>query len=139
MTNHLINKNVDIYKYPSEFEHSLGSITLGDLHGNPIKLIHFLFRQQIIRFKGEVKDIEEAYQQFVSLYEQYGEILQEYLENRTLLQLTQVKIDNTKERLANLDKQLIEANKETQQYQTLVQLRQQTLEKLHTAEEEQKN
>ncbi|HHF7375985.1 Dot/Icm T4SS effector Wip [Legionella bozemanae] len=138
MTNHLINKNVDIYKYPSEFEHSLGSITLGDLHGNPIKLIHFLFRQQIMRFKDEVKDIEEAYQQFVSLYEQYGEILQEYLENRTLLQLTQVKIDNTKERLANLDKQLIEGNKETQQYQTLVQLRQQTLEKLHTAEEEQK-
>ncbi|KTD70868.1 Dot/Icm T4SS effector Wip [Legionella tucsonensis] len=138
MTNHLINKNVDIYKYPSEFEHNLGSITLGDLHGNPIKLIHFLFRHQIIQFKDEVKNTEEAYQQFVTLYEQYGEILQEYLENRVLLQFTQVKIDNAKERIANLDKQLIETNKETQQYQTLAQLRQQTLEKLHAAEEEQR-
>ncbi|WP_338092349.1 Dot/Icm T4SS effector Wip [Legionella parisiensis] len=113
-------------------------MTLGDLHGNPIKLIHFLLRHQIIRLKDEVKHVEEAYQQFVSLYEQYGEILQEYLENRTLLQFTQVRIDNSKERIANLDKQLIETNKKTQQYQTLTQLRQQTLEKLHTAEEEQK-
>ncbi|MCE0721664.1 MULTISPECIES: Dot/Icm T4SS effector Wip [Legionella] len=137
MTNHLINKNVDIYKYPSEFEHNLGSITLGDLHGNPIKLIHFLLRHQIIQFKDEVNDVEKAYQQFVTLYEQYGEILQEYLENRTLLQFTQIKIENAKERIANLDKQLIET-KETQQYQTLSQLRQQTLEKLHAAEDEQK-
>ncbi|CAM2875953.1 Dot/Icm T4SS effector Wip [Legionella anisa] len=138
MTNHLISKNVDIYKYPSEFEHNLGSITLGDLHGNPIKLIHFLFRHQIIQFKDEVTHVEETYQQFVTLYEQYGEILQEYLENHTLLQFTQIKIDNAKERIANLDKQLLEANKETQQYQTLLQLRQQTLEKLQAVEEEQR-
>ncbi|CAM2886692.1 Dot/Icm secretion system substrate [Legionella steigerwaltii] len=136
MANRLINKNVNIYKYPHELENNLGSITLGDLHGNPIKLIHFLFRYQIIQFNNEVKNVEEAYQQFVTLYEQYGEILQEYLENRLLLQFTQIKIDNAKERIANLDKQLLTA--ETLTVQTLSQLREQTRIKLKTAEEEQK-
>lgn len=137
MTNHLINKNVDIYKYPNELEHNLGSITVGDLHGNPIKLIHFLFRQQIIQFKDTVENNEKTYEQLVTLYEHYGEILEAYLENRTLLQLTQVKIDNAKERIANQDRQLsLEANSDTQQYQAIIQLRQQTLEKLQTAEEE---
>ncbi|WP_454784498.1 Dot/Icm T4SS effector Wip [Legionella sp. WA2024007413] len=134
MTNHLINKNIDIYKFPNELQYNLGSITLGDLHGNPINLIHFLFRHQIIRFKDSVKNAETAYQQFVTLYEEYGGILEEYLEARTLLQLTQIKIDNAKERIAHLDKLLsVEGNNETQQYQAL---RQQTLEKLQTAEKE---
>ncbi|MCW8387721.1 type IV secretion protein Dot [Fluoribacter dumoffii] len=136
MTNRLINKNVDIYKFPQVFEKNLGSITLGDLHGNPIKLIHFLFRQQIIQFKEEVKHAEETYQHFVTLYEQYGDILQEYLENRTLLQFAHVKRDNAQERIANLEKQLREVNSDSQLSQALSLLHQQALLKLETAENE---
>ncbi|MCW8409402.1 type IV secretion protein Dot [Legionella sp. PATHC035] len=139
MTYRLINKNVDIYKFPDELESNLGSITLGDLHGNPIKLIHFLFRHQIIQFHPKIKHVAEAYQQFVTLYEQYGALLQEYLENRTLLHYTQIKIDNAKERIANLDKQIIVvATAETQTTNTLSQLREQALIKLPAAEEEQR-
>lgn len=139
MTYRLINKNVDIYKFPDELESNLGSLTLGDLHGNPIKLIHFLFRHQIIQFNPKIKNVEEAYQQFVTLYELYGALLQEYLENRTLLQCTQIKIDNAKERIAHLEKQIISAaTAETQTPNSLSQLREQALIKLQAAEEEQR-
>ncbi|WP_392538158.1 Dot/Icm T4SS effector Wip [Legionella sp. 227] len=134
MTYRLINKHVDIYKFPDELESNLGSITLGDLHGNPIKLIHFLFRHQIIQFNHKIKNVEAAYQQFVTLYEQYGALLEEYLENRTLLQFTQIKIDNAQERIANLEKQIITAT--TAKTQTLNTLSQ-ALIKLQAAEEEQ--
>ncbi|STY31050.1 Dot/Icm secretion system substrate [Legionella wadsworthii] len=139
MTHRLVNKNIDIYKYPNELEDNLGSITLGDLHGNPIKLIHFLIRHQIVRFKNEVTNREDAYQHFVNIYGQYGEMIQDYLENRTLLQFSQIKIDNAKERITNLEKQLsLITNSELEQYKNLMQWQQQTLEKLKTAEEEQK-
>lgn len=107
MTKRLINKNIDIYSYPNELENNLGSISLGDLHGNSIKLIHFLFRHKIIKFKQEVKNIEEAYQQFVAIYELYGDLVQEYLEIRTLLQFTQVKITNAKQKILSTDKELL--------------------------------
>lgn len=137
MTRRFISKNIDIYKYPNVLEKNLGAITLGDLHGNPIKLIHILFRHQIIQFNREVTNVEEAYQQFVTLYEQFGEILEEYFENHTLLQFAQIKIDNAKERIANLEQQLLAAvNAETQTQQNLSQLREQTLLKLQAAEEE---
>ncbi|MBN9228416.1 MULTISPECIES: hypothetical protein [Legionella] len=124
MTRRFISKNIDIYKYPNVLENNLGAITLGDLHGNPIKLIHILFRHQIIQFNHEVTNVEEAYQQFVTLYEQFGEILEEYFENHTLLQFAQIKIDNAKERIANLEQQLLAAvNAETQTQQNLSQLR----------------
>ncbi|HEO1338507.1 TPA: type IV secretion protein Dot, partial [Legionella pneumophila] len=66
MPKRLINKNIDIYNYPNELEDNLGSISLGDLHGNAIKLIHFLFRHKIIKFKREICNFHEAYQQFVT-------------------------------------------------------------------------
>ncbi|WP_298627533.1 Dot/Icm T4SS effector Wip [uncultured Legionella sp.] len=75
----IINKNIDIYSYPNEFEDNLGSITLGDLHGNTIKLLHFLFRHQIITFKKEVLNVNDAYQKFVENYELYGQLVQIYI------------------------------------------------------------
>lgn len=135
MAQRLINKNIDIYNYPGEFEASLGSLTLGDLHGNPIKLIHFLFRHQIIKFKNEIPNRSEAYQEFVVLYEQYGEILQEYRENSTLLQMELVKISNAEERISSIGKQLLlECNKNSEQYNSLLLLLQQTIDKIKAAQ-----
>lgn len=136
MTNRLISKYVDIYRYPEELESNLGSITLGDLHGNPIKLIHFLFRYQIIQFKNDVADVQETYQQFVTLYEQYGELIEEYQEYRTLLHFAQIKINNAMEQIEILDKQLLEV-KEMQQYPKVMQLYLQLTNKLKKAQEEQ--
>lgn len=134
MTKRLINKNVDIYSYPSEFENNLGSISLGDLHGNSIKLIHFLFRHKIIKFKQEVTNFQEAYQQFLTIYEQYGDIVQEYLEIRTLLQLAEVKKTNTKQKILSIDKELLlEKGIDTERSQSVSQLKKQLEVNLQTA------
>ncbi len=95
----IINKNTDIYNYPNEFEDNLGSVTVGDLHGNSVKLLHILFRHKFIQFKDEVTDVHKTYLQFVTTYEEYGELVQEYMENRTILELLNIKENNTKDAL----------------------------------------
>lgn len=120
----LINKNIDIYNYPNELEDNLGSISLGDLHGNAIKLIHFLFRHKIIKFKPEISNFHEAYQQFVTIYEQYDDIVQEYLEIRTLLQLIQIKITNAQQRILDIEQKLSLAIDHQKEFsQSLLQLK----------------
>ncbi|HHT9951726.1 TPA: Dot/Icm T4SS effector WipA [Legionella pneumophila] len=124
MPKRLINKNIDIYNYPNELEDNLGSISLGDLHGNAIKLIHFLFRHKIIKFKPEISNFHEAYQQFVTIYEQYDDIVQEYLEIRTLLQLIQIKITNAQQRILDIEQKLSLAIDHQQEFsQSLLQLK----------------
>ncbi|HAU2069655.1 TPA: type IV secretion protein Dot, partial [Legionella pneumophila] len=124
MPKRLINKNIDIYNYPNELEDNLGSISLGDLHGNAIKLIHFLFRHKIIKFKREICNFHEAYQQFVTIYEQYDDIVQEYLEIRTLLQLIQIKITNAKQRILDIDKKIsLVTDNQKELSQSLLQLK----------------
>ncbi|MCC5792772.1 MAG: hypothetical protein JJT82_09240 [Legionellaceae bacterium] len=72
MTNELIEKQIDLYQYPTEFEPSLGSVTIGDLHGNTLKLLHFLLRHRIIQFKNDY-DPKQSYEDFVEIYESIGE------------------------------------------------------------------
>ena len=48
----LIVKVSDIYQYPVAREENQGTVTLGDLHGNALKLIHFLISHGIIDFNG---------------------------------------------------------------------------------------
>ncbi|HAT8178827.1 TPA: type IV secretion protein Dot [Legionella pneumophila] len=135
MPKRLINKNIDIYSYPNELEDNLGSISLGDLHGNSIKLIHFLFRHKIIKFKREITNFQEAYQQFVTIYEQYEDIVQEYLEMRTLLQLIHTKITNAKQRILDIDKKLsLATDNENEFSQSLLQLKKQIEANLQIAE-----
>ncbi|KTD57690.1 Dot/Icm T4SS effector Wip [Legionella shakespearei] len=136
MVNRVISKTTNIYVYPSEQETHLGSLTLGDLHGNAVKLLHFFFQYQIIQFKKEVTQPEKTYEEFVTLYESYGEILEEYLENSTLLQLERTKITNAKERIENIKTQLsLEENKDSPQYQSLFLLQQQIESRLETSQE----
>lgn len=68
MTQSVISKSIDIYHYPKEFEGNLGSVTLGDLHGNSVKLLHYLLRHDVVKFKDSVVNPAESYDQFVVLY-----------------------------------------------------------------------
>lgn len=70
----VINDLTNIYEYPREFKTHSGSITLGDLHGNPLKLLHILFRHGIIEFNESVSDPSKYYQELVSTYERSGKI-----------------------------------------------------------------
>ncbi|WP_058535801.1 Dot/Icm T4SS effector Wip [Legionella saoudiensis] len=72
MVNRVIQKTIDIYQYPKEFEGNSGSVTIGDLHGNAVKLVHFLLRQDVIQFKAGVENPAELYAQFVNLYDKMG-------------------------------------------------------------------
>ncbi|VEG90919.1 Dot/Icm T4SS effector Wip [Legionella spiritensis] len=140
MSNRLINKNIDIYSYPDFLEGHSGSLTLGDLHGNTVKLLHFLFRHRIIRFKKEIANVRDAYQRFVFIYEQYGDIIEQYQENRTLLQFAQIKKANIKEKLAGIEKQLsLGVTPDRPQYQSLIHRYQQATADLQTALENEKN
>lgn len=140
MTNRVISKTINIYDYPIEKETHLGSLTLGDLHGNAVKLLHFFFQYQIIQFKKEVSSPQKAYEEFVTLYESFGTILAEYLENATLLQFERIKIINAKERIENIKNQLsLEENKDSTQYESLVLLQQQIESRLAASQESKKN
>lgn len=140
MVNRVISKITDIYHYPNKLETNLGSLTLGDLHGNAIKLLHFLLQYQIIRFRKEVTNVEKTYEEFVTLYEHYGDILQAYLEHTTLIQFEQVKITHAKERMVNIENQLsLEENRNSQQYQSLSLLQQQIENRLKTSQANKKS
>ena len=85
--------NVDIYHYPHEFEAHSGSVTIGDLHGNAIKLLHFLLRHGVIKFKDEISEPATYYHKFVTLYDQCGDITRLYLDNNhdsALQKLTEI-------------------------------------------------
>jgi hypothetical protein len=140
MVSRIISKKIDIYSYPNQFEDNLGSITLGDLHGNTIKLIHFLFRHQIIKFKNEVINAADTYQQFVTVYELYGELLQKYLEHQAELKFAEIKITNIQDRLVRINNQIASTLiDDIQKNQELLQLRQQTSNNLHLAEQNKKS
>lgn len=66
-----VTQRVNIYKYPQEFMDSMGDITIGDLHANPIKLLHFLLKHNMICFSLNVTNPQEMYELFVQWYE-YG-------------------------------------------------------------------
>lgn len=49
----LIVENVNVYQYPTDAQRipSNGDITIGDLHSNVIKFLHFLIKHNIVDFK----------------------------------------------------------------------------------------
>ena len=96
MTNRLIQQNVDIYQYPETFDDSLTSVTIGDLHGNAVKLVYFLLRQNVIKFKDNVNNPAEAYRQFVELYERSDEITRNYTETSSDITRRQTSINSFK-------------------------------------------
>lgn len=50
-------------------------VTLGDLHGNAVKLLHFLMRYGVVIWKASVADKAAAYQSFVDIYDRAAELL----------------------------------------------------------------
>lgn len=89
MTRHIIEKEVDIYRYPEEFEKHLDSTTIGDLHGNAAKLVYFLLRHNVLKFKEEIKNPVEAYQELIDLYEENFQLTSAYT-------IAKAEIDQTK-------------------------------------------
>ncbi|MCX7117773.1 MAG: hypothetical protein NTW94_07755 [Legionellales bacterium] len=75
MTNKVMLQHMDIYQYPKTTMQSLGVVTLGDLHGNAVKLLHFLMLHGVVIWKASVVDRAGAYQSFVQIYERAAEIL----------------------------------------------------------------
>ena len=85
MAKQLLKSPIDIYQYPAVFENQAPAITLGDLHGNTVKLLHFLLRHQILCFKESVQNPNEAYQHFVTLYNKTGAIILRYNDNASII------------------------------------------------------
>lgn len=70
MVNHVIKERLDLYKFPkTNYPHKGDAITIGDLHGNALKLIHFLLRHNVIQFKDTVADPRKAFEEFAFFYE----------------------------------------------------------------------
>lgn len=67
MSHVFTEEGVDIYKHPENINETKGSLTIGDLHGNALKLLYFLLRHNIIALTGS--DPKKTYQDFVDLYE----------------------------------------------------------------------
>jgi len=78
MAKNLIHKIVDIYQYPDSLDSNSGEITIGDLHGNAVKFLHFLLRHQVVKFKNK-KEEKQLFNDFVNLYEKSDEIAICYL------------------------------------------------------------
>lgn len=79
----LVDEEVDIYRLPAGPTDHRGSLTIGDLHGNTVKLVHCLVLHGIVAFKTEVAEPEAAYEAFADCYERAGELSQRYLELRS--------------------------------------------------------
>lgn len=81
MTDYYDEKIVNIYQYPTWFESKTGLLTIGDLHGNVIKLLHLLFRYNIIQFNTDVIDPAAAYDEWVRMYEKNEALITVILAN----------------------------------------------------------
>lgn len=75
----VVKETVDIRQLPKpeEIVPALGSITIGDLHGNALKLLHSLFMHGIIRFKKRIPDPIARYQKLAEVYEKIDTLLPE--------------------------------------------------------------
>lgn len=75
----LIAEPVDIYSLPPAPHETAESITIGDLHGNTVKLVYFLFRHGVIGFKKDIANPAKAYEAFVGAYEMAGEVSESHI------------------------------------------------------------
>ncbi|MFA5960147.1 MAG: Dot/Icm T4SS effector Wip [Tatlockia sp.] len=97
MTKKLIKEQVDIYEYPDKIVPNSGSITIGDLHGNAVKLLHFLLRHNVVKFK-EGENGKEIFDEFVELYEK-SDLIPGYYSN---IRMAQGRVDGHKKDLKEL-------------------------------------
>lgn len=76
-------ENVNIYEHPSHeaLIDSYGEVTLGDLHSNVIKALHFLFIHKIIKFKDGI-DADSTFVNFANKYEQEYQTLFKYIKKQ---------------------------------------------------------
>lgn len=73
----ILSETADITKCPSSRNESLvGSIAIGDLQGNALRLLYTLIREGILDVKPE-NDRDQAYQSFVSIYIGAQKLIQE--------------------------------------------------------------
>lgn len=80
---------VDIYTLPVELAERADTITVGDLHGNTIKLLYFLFKYNVVRFDSSIKDPQSCFKILVTTYEQFGEAAEAFWGVNTRLSLIQ--------------------------------------------------
>lgn len=99
MVAELINKKeIDIHKFPTKIIPSKGDLTIGDLHGNALKLIHFCLKHRIVKFKDEV-DAQAHYQELINIYEDFATIIEPDTEIKILpkkIKMTENKIEDLK-------------------------------------------
>lgn len=101
MTITYADKTTDIYKYPQSTRQPNGTITIGDLHGNAVKLLYFLLHNGVVGFKN-FEESEEAYQSFVDLYEKFGDLIKRYSDNQWTLKLHKDTIPRYRKEVENL-------------------------------------
>lgn len=85
-------ENTDLYKFPIKKLPNDGSITIPDLHGNTLKLVHFLMSHGVIGFKDNV-DATAAYGQFTKLYDDAGKLADDYNKQKHELVSAQAEFD----------------------------------------------
>ena len=100
----VINKKVDIYQYPQEIAGNSGSVWIGDLHGNAVKLLYFLLYHNVLKFKDSVENPAVAYQYFVKTYEAYGEGLSSFLKKKLDIQIEETKIKHTNAKISRYNR-----------------------------------
>ena len=97
----LIVKVSDIYQYPVAREENQGTVTLGDLHGNALKLIHFLISHGIVDFNAEIEDKPAAYKKLTELYDHAGRLASEYASNQFKLCEIETRMERLTEQCKN--------------------------------------
>jgi len=110
----------NVYEYPRHQFEPKQSITLGDVHGNVIKLLHFLISYSIVDFN---EDPQQHYAEMVRLYEEMGQIDVAELRDRQRV-ISQIKgyanksgsiSEQEQAELASLNSQLTELDEELQE------------------------
>lgn len=104
MSTELIERTgIDIRRYPNpaKIVPAQAEVTLGDLHGNALKLLHFLLMEGVVRFKDSVVNPAVVYQQFVEDYDAIA--TQELLSRRPSLVLGQEKHNLIARKVATTD------------------------------------
>lgn len=104
MVSHVIEKQVDIWQYPKEIEGNLGSVTIGDLHGNALKLLHFYIRHGVVKFKEGV-DAKAEYQQFADMYLEHGKLVENALRAERQIISNNTNLNGQKSALSELEKE----------------------------------
>jgi hypothetical protein len=99
MPNRVIQKTVDIYQYPKEFEGNSGSVTIGDLHGNAVKLLHFALRHNVVKFKDDVTNPEQRFASFVDLYDKMGAAVEAIKDGESTIKSQQAHMERHQKKL----------------------------------------